>query len=235
MLWNGTASKGVELKPHRFVALASLLAVLAVACSLSSRFPQLSDVPVPSPTLDAASSQAPASTVLLTADPALAGINCLANTWEITGLNDYIVAAIPPEMAAEYNLEYQGTNGSAFFILSPDGRITLQADQLELLFEARVAVLTVPVTVSLDGEAVGSYAVDGATLTTSGMDTSGLTVSARALNSDIVPPAQIISAIPLLSPPFNAAEYTCTGDALQLMIAAYPEGVPPLVFQKAAD
>jgi hypothetical protein len=172
---------------------------------------------------------------LPTADPNLAGINCLANTWEITGLSDYVVAAIPPEMAAEYNLEYQGANGSAFFILTPDGRITLQADQLELLFEARVAVLTVPVTVSVDGEAVGSYAVDGVTLTTSGMDTSGLTVSARALNSDLVPPAQIINAIPLLSPPFNTAEYACTGDTLQLQIAAYPEGVPPLVFQRAAD
>ena len=183
-----------------------------------------------------ATSQAPsASTPLPTADPALSAKNCLANTWEITGLSDYVLAAIPPEMAEEYTLEYQDTNGSAYFILTPDGRITLQADQLELLFQTRVAVLTVPVTVSVDGEAVGSYTVEGSTLTTTDMDTSGLTVSAQAMGSELVPPAQIIRAVPLISAPFNTAEFSCTGETLQLTIAGYPEGVPPLVFQKAAD
>jgi hypothetical protein len=186
-------------------------------------------------TVEADAQSASASPPLPTADSALSAENCLANTWEITGLSDYVIAAIPPETAEEYALEYQDTNGGAYFILTPDGRITLRADQLELLFEARVAVLTVPVTVSVDGEAVGSYSVDGSTLTTTDMDTSGLTVSAQALNSDLVPPDQIISAIPLLSAPFNTAEFSCTGDALQLDIAGYPASVPPLVFQKAAD
>ena len=222
------------MKHYRYLMIVGLIGFTGLACSLASLFPRNSQAPLPSEAVETA---APASipTSLPTADPILATVNCLANTWEITGLSDYVIAAVPPEMAEQYALQYQGTNGRAYFTLTPDGRIILQANQLELLFEARVSVLNVPVTVSVDGEAAGSYTLDGSTLTTTDMDTSGLAVSAQALGSDLLPPAQIINAIPLLQAPFNTAEYSCTGDTLQLKIAAYPESVPPLVFHKVSN
>ena len=39
-------------------------------------------------------------------DPILSAKSCLARRWHITGLSDYVIAAVPPELAKEYALEY---------------------------------------------------------------------------------------------------------------------------------
>lgn len=166
-------------------------------------------------------------------DPNAAAKSCLAKTWKIEGLSDYVIAAVPPELAAEYNLQYQDTTGQAYFTLSPDGRIRLQAEDLAFLFTAKVSIFEVPVTVRIDGTAVGNYEADGTTLTTSDMDTSKLSASAQALNEDLIEPSQIINSIPFVNPPFNAAEYTCQGDILELEVSGFPGNIPPLVFQAA--
>ncbi len=170
-------------------------------------------------------------TPLPTVDPIDAAKSCLANTWEIKGLSDYVIAAVPPELAEEYDLQYEDTSGQAYFTLSPDGQITLQAENLAFLFTAKISIFEVPVKVQIDGTAVGNYDVDSKTLTTSNMDTSGLTASAQALNEDLIEPDQIINSIPLINPPFNTAKYSCQGDMLELTLSGYPESIPPLVFQ----
>ena len=157
---------------------------------------------------------------------------CLAGTWEVTGIHEYVLAAIPQEMAEEYNLEYKGTNGSVYFILTPDGQAVMQADELEIVLEAQASIFTVPVTASLDGVAVGRYTANGGVLTTTGMETSGLSASAQAMGQELANASQIIRAIPLLQPPANSAEYTCEGDTLRLRVGAYPASIPPLVFKR---
>jgi hypothetical protein len=173
---------------------------------------------------------APLPTLLPTAVPEQE--SCLVGNWQVTGLSDYILAFIPPEVAEQYSLKYQGTNGSIYFSLLPDGSLNMQADQLEILFEAKMSIFTVPVSASLDGEVSGKYSVDGDTLTTSDMDTSGLSASAQAMCNQLMDPAQIIAAIPLLSPPYNTAQYSCSGNTLQLRLPAYPDSLPPLVFTR---
>jgi hypothetical protein len=166
-----------------------------------------------------------------TVDPLISAKSCLANTWEIPGLSDYVIAAIPPDLAAEYNLEYQETKGEAYITLTPEGKFTLSADDLQLIFSAKAYIFDVPVTVRVDGSAVGNYDVDHTTLTISNVDTSRLTASAQALGEDLVDPDQIINAVPFIRPPFNTAEYICQGDTLELEFTSYPGDVPPLIFQ----
>ena len=167
----------------------------------------------------------------LTPDPLASAKSCLANTWEIAGLSDYIAAAIPPDLMAEYNLQYEDTHGQAYLTLSPDGQVTLTANNLEIGFSATTYIFSVPVTVQIDGTATGNYEIDGSTLTITDFDTSGLTASAQALGENLVEPEQIIAAIPFTSPPFNTAEYACSGDGLQLEFPASAGQIPPLVFQ----
>jgi len=166
-----------------------------------------------------------------TIDPLSSARNCLANTWKIDGLSAYVLAAVPPELAKEYSLEYADTTGEAYLILSPDGRIVLQAENLVFHFNARFSIFQVPVTVSIDGTAVGTYDVDSTTLRIDNMDTSGLTASAKAMDEDLMDPDQIINSIPFVRPPFNTAEYACQGDVLELELSGYQENLPPLVFQ----
>jgi len=166
-----------------------------------------------------------------TIDPLNSAKSCLANTWEIDGLSDYVLAAVPPELAKEYNLKYVETTGDAYLTLLPDGKIGLQAENLVFHFNARFTIFQVPVTVSIDGTAVGTYDVDSTTLRIDNMDTSGLTASAKALNEDLMDPDQIINSIPFVRPPYNTAEYACQGDVLELELSGYQENLPPLVFQ----
>jgi hypothetical protein len=166
-----------------------------------------------------------------TVDPLMSSKGCLARTWEIEGLNEYIIAAIPPEMAAQYSLEYVDTTGQAFMTLSSDEEIILHAENLTFNFSAQYSIFKVPVKVNIDGIATGKYAIDTTSLSTRNMDTSQLSASARALDEDLIDPTMIIESIPLLRPPFNTATYSCDGNILKLKISGYPENVPSLVFQ----
>ena len=166
-----------------------------------------------------------------TVDPLLASRSCLAKTWEIKGLSDYVLAAVPPDLAEEYSLEYKDTTGAAYLKLTSDEKIELQINDLEFIFNARFSIFEVPVTVAIDGIADGTYQVENNTLTFNDIDTSGLSASAKALNEDIMEPDQIINAIPIVRPPHNKATYSCQGDMLTLQLSGYPENTPPLVFQ----
>ena len=166
-----------------------------------------------------------------TVDPLIASKSCLAKTWEIKGLSDYVLAAVPPELAEEYSLEYKDTTGSAYLKLTSGEKMELQIKDLEFLFNARFSIFTVPVTVKIDGIADGTYQVEDNTLRFNDINTSGLTASAKAMDEDIMEPDQIINAIPFVRPPYNTATYSCQGDMLTLELSGYPDNTPPLVFQ----
>jgi hypothetical protein len=167
-----------------------------------------------------------------TVDPLVGSKACLANTWEVTDISSSVAAAIPEDMAKQYNFKYVGTTGKGYYTLTPDGNVIMQADQMELQFSAKASVFDVPVTVTVDGEARGKYSVEGNTVTTYDMDTSGMNASAQALGQDMVDESVIINAIPLINSANNRAEYTCSGDTLTLRMLSYPDSVPPVVFKK---
>jgi hypothetical protein len=231
------------MRKTKLIVIVSLLSLSIMGCgflgfvqsnSATATPDPIADVALPSARLTQPVNEAPASAEQApapTVDPLIEAKSCLANTWEMNGLSDYVMAAVPPELAEEYNLQFQGTSGQAYFTLTPEGEFNLHAEELEFQFSAQVAVFEVPVTVRIDGIARGQYAIDNTTLTTSNTDTSGLTASAQAMGEDLMDPNQIINAIPLLNPPFNSAEYICQGSVLELQISGYPGNIPPLVFQ----
>jgi hypothetical protein len=169
-------------------------------------------------------------TPTMTVDPNKAAKMCLTKTWEIDGLGEYILAAVPQELSQEYHLEYVESTGSANLTLQPDEIILLNADNLVLHFSAQYAIFQVPVTVSIDGTGVGTYEVKNSTLIIENMDTSGMTASAKALNEDLMDPEQILRAIPFVQPPLNTAEFTCQGDKLSLKMIGYADEIPQLIF-----
>jgi archaellum component FlaF (FlaF/FlaG flagellin family) len=158
--------------------------------------------------------------------------DCLTGTWEITNLSDYILAAIPADLAEKYDLQYNGSSGKATFTFTPDGSITLNADQIVILFDAKVSIITLSLKVRIDGSATGKYILTDSSLTTTNMNTAELNASAKAAGQDVIDPAQVINAIPLVKSPYNVARSTCEDDSLQLKLQAYPESIPALTFQR---
>ena len=177
--------------------------------------------------------QTPAN--LPTTDPHVAATDCLLGIWEFTDLGRYIMAAIPPELAAEYTLQYSGSDGKAYFTLSPDGNFDLNAEQLKLLFKAKISIFPVTLTVSINGNASGRFTVEGNQLTVTSMDTSRLSASAKAAGQDVLDSSQIIAAIPLINPPNNMAEYTCSEKQLMLELPTDPANIPGLSFQRIQE
>ncbi len=219
------------MKYYRLSLSLILVALGIMACNLT-RVVNKIEAPLPTEITQSAAGTLPLETVPApTSTPVNADLACLVNTWEATGLSDYIIAAVPPEMAEEYDLQYKGSSGSAYFTLTRDGRILMQADGLELQFTAKSSIFTVPVTVSIDGQASGNYSADDNILTTSNMDTSELTASAEAMGQTLLEPAQIINAMPLINPAYSRAQYNCAGETLTLKLTNYPDSVPPLVFK----
>lgn len=213
------------MKVYRSLIFVSLLVMVAIACNFSGLLPDGADT--------VADITQEGDLSMPTIQPTPTGQPCLVNNWSIPGLSDYVLAAIPPEVAEQYQLKYKSTSGNMYVTFSPDGVMTLQADQLEMLFDAKASILRVEVAVTLDGVAVGDYGVNGGTLTTSNVNTSALNGSARAMGRDLLDSQQIIGSVPLLQVPYNTADFSCQGSTLQLKILAYPDSMPPLVFTEA--
>lgn len=218
------------------VLLAAFAALLLVACNFTSLLQGTEATPAvvvevtPLPDLtEPQNSQGLGETPM---SPTNQETACLAGTWKATNLNESILAAIPQETIDQYKLKYRSTSGDLFMSFNNDGTAKLNADQLKMEFGAKVSFFTVPLVVSLNGTAAGKYTANASTITTSDFDTSGLSASAKAAGQDVVSQDQILSAIPMLQPPYNSATYICSGDTLQASVSGYPAGIPPLTFKR---
>ena len=165
--------------------------------------------------------------------PTTALPSCLEGAWNITNLESAILAVIPADMIQSYDLQFKEKKGSAQLVISPGNRIALRADGLQLVYTAKVTFFRVPLIAAINGEAAGSYQLDGNILTTQNMNAAGLSATVQLAGKDLVDPAVIAGAIPLVQPPLNTASFTCQGDTLQLKLTAYGDSVPALVFQRA--
>jgi hypothetical protein len=226
--------KGNNSPLYRRILLAGLPALVLAACNLPAfvRARFASPTPTSNEPHSGIESTAVPSTAAPTPDPLAASQACLAGDWQISDLSRYVMAAIPPEQAKEYGLEYRDTSGAAYFSLAPGGRFALTADQFEMVFGAKISILSVPVAVGFDGQALGSYSLQGDTLTITGVDTSGLQAYAQAMGNNLMEPAQIVRAIPFMRPPHNVARFTCGGDQLQLKLLSASDSLPPLTFTR---
>lgn len=157
---------------------------------------------------------------------------CLIGTWRATNIQDYVIAAIPADMMQEYKPEYKNSTGQVYVSFFDNGMITIQAYQLALEFNIQASIFKVGLTISLDGMSTGQFVAEGDQLTTRDMTTTGLTASAKSLGQDVASSDDIIASLPLVKPPFDQALYQCSDQALLLTMNAYPEGIPPLAFQR---
>lgn len=178
---------------------------------------EVTETPQPQPTLTQAST------------------SCLVGSWEIQDLSPYVMAALANVTDPSVNATYKSTSGHAIYRFYPDGTIQIKAQNFQLFFDLKASIFTVPLIISVDGEANGNYQAHENTLTTDSINTSQLSASAKAAGQDMADPSQIISSIPLITPPFNSAVYTCQDNHLSLKIQGFPDNIPPLDFNKVTD
>jgi hypothetical protein len=149
----------VFLKKYSIFAFLGLLILVLIACNLINQFSAPTET-TESPTLIvptiATITETPyqvQEATIPTTDPLSNAQDCLNGIWSINNLSSYVTEAIPPELVEQYNLKYKDTSGSATVAFSPDGHILLRFDGLIFRFTASVSILTVPLTVGIDGDA----------------------------------------------------------------------------------
>jgi hypothetical protein len=133
------------------IGLALLFVPLvALACSLpfaSAPSPTETPTAVPLPT---AMNQAAAPS-----DTA-----CLIGAWDVGDLGPYLKAAIPPDALQGGQLEPKGYSGSLIYHFAPDGKVTAVADQYQLNAQVKLAILSLPLKVTINGTTSASYTAD---------------------------------------------------------------------------
>jgi hypothetical protein len=172
---------------------------------------------------------APADTATPTEDPLA---KCLIGTWRATNIQDYVIAAIPAGMVEQYKPAYKNSSGQVDVTFFENGMVTIQASQLALEFDIQASIFRVGLTISLDGVSGGEFVTNGDQLTTRNMSSTGMTASAKSLGQDVVTSESIVNSLPLVKPPFDQATYQCVDQTLLLKLIAYPDSIPPLMFQR---
>ncbi|MGE5225054.1 MAG: hypothetical protein ACM3PY_21675 [Omnitrophica WOR_2 bacterium] len=243
------------MKRNHLYLFLSLALLFSIACNLTfvlqnpTNAPVINESPKPtavessatpvkkSPTIEPTQSPLRSSEATFTPQPSPtpASASCLVGSWEIQDLSPYVLAALASVTDPSTSATYKSTSGHAIYSFYPDGTFRISAKNFELLFDVKASIFTVPLTIRVDGEANGKYQADENVLTTDSMDTSQLNASAQAAGQDLAQPSQIIASIPLITPPYNIAAYTCQDDHLSLIINGYPSNIPPLVFNRVKD
>lgn len=217
------------MRHYRYTIILMVIILFVLACNLSIRF--WDDEPTPTAevtTFPGAATAIPEPPPGADEAPA----NCLVGEWRIDDISPYVIASVPAELASEYNLEYTGSSGNITVRFEDDGDVEFNANQIELKFSSRVAIISIPVNVNLDGRSRGEYTDNGQGLRTENMDTSGLSASATAAGQDVLERDQILQSLPLVSPYYPSAQYTCGNDQLRMTVDNYPGDVPALVFER---
>ncbi len=227
------------MKSKSVIVLVLLAALVLFACN----FPRLAESVkenTDTPTIPSSQEQTDNQPVIQnqntpappTSSPDLTGATCLMGKWTIDDFSPYVLSALPQDMVQQYQITYNDMSGHVLLTFNEDKTMALQADQLQINFSGKISFMKVPLKLSVDGPATGTYQADDSNLTTENVDTNKMQASASAMGQNLVDPPTIISAIPLLGPPTNQAKYTCSGDILQMRILAYPDNVPSFVFHR---
>jgi hypothetical protein len=204
----------MNLKRNLSVIGLALLFVplVALACSLpfaSAPSPTETPTAVPLPT---AMNQAAA--------PSEAA--CLIGAWDVGDLGPYLKAAIPPDALQGGQLEPKGYSGSLIYHFAPDGKVTAVADQYQLNAQVKLAILSLPLKVTINGTTSASYTADpqNETLSLFNPDVSQLTASVTLAGNEVVKPDQILPYVWFGSSATTAVVlgYTCDASTLSTFI-----------------
>jgi len=154
-------------------------------------------------------------------------------SWELTNISS-LVTPILIQDGIE-NVEYKGSTGSLIFSITPDGKVTFQANQYHSSFSGKLKFLPITVDVLVEGTGSGNYSLaPNGGLLISNPDFNGINISATAASIEIMPATPLTSFVPALLGNAGNQAYTinssCNGDRLTLDTGS--SSVAPLDFTR---
>jgi hypothetical protein len=223
-----SSGKEKEMKNSKFNSKAAMLALTLIsilalaACSTATPAPTnapMQETTMPAVTAEMTTTQ-PASTAT--------GGSCLTGTWKISDAVDLIISAASSltSQGGALSIGNISVTGTAQLIFSPDGTVTLKADNFNENFTANVSGQDFPITVTLQGQESGTYTADGSNVTFVGQaqntmqETITVSGSETNITDDLLDNPSTSSSYP----------YSCVdANTLNLQIADPSMTIQPLV------
>jgi len=197
------------MNTKKILSVAVLIgAFLLGACNLGFK----AAIPTPQPT--ATSTPLPA-----TSNPS-PGADCLVGTWQIQDFNNYVQTLLNQALSQFGNVGEVSSSGAVRYSFSPDGNLTVVADQLELITKISVSIFPVNANIMVSGSASADYLADESSgkMTISNFNPGDLTITADANGQSF--DQQIDPSILLFSTSESSTtiQYQCSENSLQLTI-----------------
>ncbi len=197
------------MRTKKILSVAVLIgAILLSACNLGFK----ATIPTPQPTAT--------STPLPAASNPSPGADCLVGTWQIQDFNNYVQTLLNQALSQFGNVGEVSSSGAVRYSFSPDGSLTVVADQLELKGKISVSIFPVSANFMVSGSASADYLADESSgkLTISNFNPGDLTITADANGQSF--DQQIDPSILLFSTSHSSTtiQYQCSENSLQLTI-----------------
>ncbi len=197
------------MNTKKILSVAVLIgAFLLGACNLGFK----ASIPTPQPTATA--------TPLPAASNPSPGADCLVGKWQIQDFNNYVQTLLNQALSQFGNVGEVSSSGAVRYSFSPDGNLTVVADQLELKTKISVSFFPVNANIIVSGSASADYLADESSgkLTISNFNPGDLTITADANGQSF--DQQIDPSILLFSTSQSSTtiQYQCSENSLQLTI-----------------
>lgn len=203
----------------RIFPLAALLAAL-LACNLpGSRF-------------NGTQETAQIETMLPTAVEPQPEVNCLVGTWELSDISAYALAILPSELNESGEATFKGTSGAVRYTFQADNQFSVDAFEYTILYDVPYQIITLPLAVTIEGDAKGFYSLEGDRLTNDRISEDRLSVSAEVAGAQVVEPTNVSQFAPLFTPPYNTARYSCDAENLRLDMGRETELSRSIAFKR---
>lgn len=196
-------------KSMRLAALSLLVVLLLSACNLP-----ITPTPAPTPT----STQVPEAT-----QPAndLIGASCVAGTWEINNLPDYL-QAILPQIVEGAEIEVTDVSGTLLYTFNSDGTSAGTAKDFKIKANVKTNGISLPGQIVVNGTSTGKYQVDDSQglLSLTGVSAGDLTVSASVAGIPVVSKKPLTDLFMLGSDQsgYGSVNYQCIGDSMKVAV-----------------
>jgi hypothetical protein len=232
------------------LVLLIILGVLLSACSgagdpigqataiPATSTPTPTETPLPTPT----ETLPPTATVELppvdatpvvdgsTPDPVVAA--CVLGTWEMSGVDALLMAALVGETVPFGPVEYQGSTGVMRYTFLPDGELQIQAGQYASQFRLTSGSDTYNLIVVVNGGARANYRLTADRLIVENIRTDDLTVTGEVDGSPVLTGDKGVEMARWYIAAYNSARYTCDGDLLTLQLVEFMADAQPVILTR---
>ncbi len=157
---------------------------------------------------------------------------CMVGTWQLTDMETFARAVLPPGAFEQKSLKFNGGAGLLGYTFTEDGQITVEAFQWMAQFSVAEGTSLYRLDLQINGVANGKFSLEDDIVRVDSVQSSHLTYLAVFDDETMVDTFQANEFVPLFVPDYNQARFECSDSTLSLFLLNQPGIEQPVLFQR---